>query len=171
MGDNTITLAALTKKMAIYDSMPSAIQKGMRSSILLTLMTNVACIPLLCFVPRLVISISPVPSGGFFIWFTADVLNFLLPLAHELSGYLLVLNVLSLTMIVLVVLTSWGMTKPVREPVHWLAWVAAFPSGASAVSAAIIVGLITAIIVVALVIWILIVLVVLACIALIGSST
>lgn len=168
MRDDTITLAALTKNMAIYDSMPSVIQKGMRNSIVLTLITNVACIPLLCFVPRLVISISPVPSCGFFIWFTADVLNLLLPLAHELSGYLLVLNVLSLTLIVLVMLISWGMTRPVREPVHW---VAAFPSGVSVVSVAIIVGLITAIIVVALVIWILIVLAVLACIVLVGSST
>jgi hypothetical protein len=165
MNAEYISLGRLAQSMGVYDSMPVPIQQGLKNSIILTVITNIVCIPIMIFTPHLIENIGYVSSDGFFIWFTADAVNFLLQLAYNLSGFLLVLNILSLIMILVVMFTSWGMTKPVHESVHWLAWVAAFPSGASAISAAITVGLFIAIIVVAVIIWAIIITIVLRILA------
>lgn len=167
MNAEYISLDRLAQNMGVYDSMPVPIQQGLKNSVILTIITNIVCIPIMIFTPN----IGYVSSDGFFIWFTADAVNFLLGLAQNLSGFLLVLNILSLIMIVVVMFTSWGMTKPVHESVHWLAWVAAFPSGASAISAAITVGLFIAIIVVAIIIWVIVIALVLTALSVAMSSS
>ncbi|MFZ5819700.1 MAG: hypothetical protein ACOYYJ_07350 [Chloroflexota bacterium] len=167
MNAEYISLGRLAQSMGVYDSMPVPIQQGLKNSIILTIITSIVCIPIMVFTPN----IGYVSSDGFFILFTADAVNFLLQLAHNLSGFLLALNILSLVMILVVLFTSWGMTKPVHESVHWLAWLAAFPSGASAISAAITVALFIAIVVVALIIWAIIIALVLAALSAWASSS
>jgi len=152
-----VSLYHVAQRMGVYESMPVPIRDALRHSVTLTLITNIVAIPFLWLAPSLVGAVYPVSSDGFFIWFTADVVNFLLRLSYHLSDYLLVLNILSLVMIGLVLLISRGMEKPVSEPVHWLGWLAAFPSGITVISAAIIAGLFIAIVVVAIVIWIIII--------------
>lgn len=171
MNAEYVSLGRLAQSMGVYDSMPVPIQQGLKNSIILTIITNIICIPIMIFTPPIIESIGHVSSNGFFLWFTADIVNFLLELSYYLSGFLLVLNILSLIMTVVVLFTSWGMTKPVHESVHWLAWVAAFPSGASAISAAITAGLFIAIIVVALIIWVIIITIIIGILSAMGSSS
>jgi hypothetical protein len=171
MNAEYISLGRLAQRMGFYNSMPVPIQQGLKNSIVLTIVTNIICIPIMLFTPALIEHIGYVSSNGFFIWFTADAVNFLLQLSYHLSGFLLILNILSLTLTVVVLLASWGMTKPVHESVHWLAWVAAFPSGASAISAALTIGLFIAIVVVALIIWAIIITLVIGVISAILQSS
>lgn len=157
MAAEYVSLHRLVQRMGAYESMPLPVQQALRHSVLLTLATNVVAIPLLWLAPLLVQAIYPVSSQGFFIWFTADAANFLLWLTDRLSGCLLVLNILSLVLIGAVLLVSRGMTKPVKEPFHWLAWLGAFPSGMTIVSTGVILALFAAIVVVAIVIWVVII--------------
>lgn len=152
-----ISLAKLAQNMGVYESMPVPIQQGLRKSIKLTIITNLICIPILILTPIIINNIGFVTSDGFFIWFTADVVNFLLDLTAYLSKFLLVSNVLSLLITIIVLLISHGMTKPVHEPVHWLGWIAAFPSGVSAISLAIMTGLFIAILIATVLLWIVII--------------
>lgn len=152
-----VSLHHLAQRMGVYESMPVPIQQALRRSVILTLITNVVAIPFLWLAPSLVRAVYPVSSEGFFIWFTADVVNFLLRLSSHLSGYLLALNILSLVLVGVVLLVSRGMEKPAGEPVHWLGWFAAFPSGITIISAAIVMGLFVAIVVVAIIIWVIII--------------
>lgn len=148
-----VSLSSVAENLRIYEKLPVHIQSGLRRSVEITLITNIVSIPLLLFLPGIIESIAPVSSDGFFLWFTADVANFLFELAYNISGFLLALNVISFVLTVVVLATSWGMTKPVQEPVHWIAWVAAFPSGLSAVSAIIIVVLFVLLVIVATILW------------------
>jgi hypothetical protein len=66
----------------------------------------------------------------------------------------LALNVLSLLLAGVVLLASKGMARPVKEPFHWLGWLAAFPSGMTIASTGVIAALFAAIVAVAIVIWI-----------------
>ena len=118
-----------------------------------------------------IVGLESVKNKDLIVKIHSDAVNFLLGLAHNLSGFLLVLNILSLIMTVVVMFTSWGMTKPVHESVHWLAWVAAFPSGACAISAAITVALFIAIIVVAIIIWVIVITLVLTALSVAMSSS
>lgn len=152
-----VSLYHIAQRMGVYESMPVPIQGALRRSVTLTLITNIIAIPFLWFAPSLIESVYPVSSDGFFIWFTGDVADFLLRLSYHLSDYLLVLNILSLVMIGIVLLTSKGMERPVSESVHWLGWLAAFPSGITMISTTIIMGLFIAIIVVAIIIWVIII--------------
>ena len=83
---------------------------------------------------------------------------------------LLILNIASLVLVLLVLAISVGMTRPVGEPIHWLAWGAAIPSGISAVSFATLAVLFVLLVVVTLLIWIVIAyIVIMALIGALGS--
>ena len=151
-----VSLSALATNMQIYEQLPVSIQKALKKSIWITVIINLICIPVLIALPELIESALPV-YDGFFIWFTSDVANFVLRLTYDLSPFLLTLNIISLTLSIGVLIASTGMTKSVSEPVHWLAWAAAFPSGISAVTAVILTAFFLTVIVLAIIIWIVII--------------
>jgi hypothetical protein len=131
---------------------------------------NLISIPAFWLLPSCEWVRSPVPSNGFFLWFTADAVNLFLRLTRDVAPWLLGLNVVSLVLTLLVIVLSWGFTRRVSEPVHWLAWSAAFPSGASVVSTIILAGLLIAVVLIALIIWIIIItLVILVICAVLGA--
>jgi hypothetical protein len=152
MSAEYVSLATLAQRMDIYEDMPMPLQRGLQNSVRYTLIANVACILLLTISS----SFGYVEPGSFFgvIEPTAEAANMLIGWIYGLSGVLSVLNVASLLLTLFVLLVSSGMTKPVQEPVHWLAWGAAIPSGMSAVSVATLTVLFVLLAVVTLLIWI-----------------
>jgi|GEM_PF-1485669 len=153
MNTQYLSLAEVADHMEVYEQLPVPLQKAMRNSLVITLVTNLACLPLLIFMPHITNFLANVSQTGFFIWFTGDLAHFIARALAAVSPILLVLNIVSLALTLLVMLLSNGMTAPVKEGVHWLAWVAAFPSGASAVSMGILAGGFALIIVLAVIIW------------------
>lgn len=153
MAGEYVTLGRLVERVECYDSMPVPIGQGLKKSILLTFVVSAFFVPISLLIPPLIGRIGYVSSDGFFPWFAADALNFLLCLARKGAVYLLWPNVASLVLALLVVLLSRGMTKPVHESVHWLGVVAAFPSGASVISVAVLLGVIVAVCVLVLLLW------------------
>jgi hypothetical protein len=165
-----ISLAALAQRMRAWDRLPQFIQGLLKQSVLITLVVNLICIPVFWLLPRCEWVSSPVPRDGFFLWFTADAVNLFLRLAREVAPWLLGLNVVSLVLTLLVIALSLGFTKHVSEAVHWLGWSAAFPSGASVVSAMILAALLIAVVLIALIMWIIIItLVILVVCAVLGA--
>ena len=156
-GFECISLASLVQRVGLYERLPVLIQSTLRNSVLITVAMNLICIPVLWLVPSPEWALSPVTSNGFFLGFTADVVNLLLKVAYVVAPFLLVLNVASLLLTLIVLLLSWGFTKPVDEAVHWFAWSAAFPSGATTLSAVFWALLFIAIVVITLVIWIVVI--------------
>lgn len=147
-----VSLADLAKRIDVYESMPVRLQTALSQSIKLTLITNVVSIAVLLLAQTFLYPI----NGGFFgiVDFTEDAANWLIWAIHTLTPVLLALNIVSLILVGLVLLISWGMTRAVREPVHWMAWVAAIPSGATALAGVLLTTLFALLIVVTIVIWI-----------------
>lgn len=165
-----VSLAALAQRMRAWQHLPQFIQGLLKQSVLIALAVNVICIPVFWLLPGCEWMSSPVPPNGFFLWFTADAVNLFLRLTREIAPWLLGLNVASLALTLLVIVLSWGFRKRVHEAVLWLAWSAAFPSGASVVSAIILAGLLLAVVLIALIMWIIIVaLVILVICAVLGA--
>jgi hypothetical protein len=152
-----VSLAALAQRMRAWDHLPQFIQGLLKQSVLIALAVNLICIPVFWLLPKCEWLSSPVPPNGFFLWFTADAVNLFLRLTREVAPWLLGLNIASLVLTLLVVVLSWGFRKRVHEAVHWLAWSAAFPSGASVLSAIILAGLLLGVVLIALVMWIIII--------------
>ncbi len=156
-GVSCISLAALAQRMRAWDRLPQMIQGLLRQSVLITLAVNLICIPLFWMLSSMAWPNSPVTSKGFFLGITADIVNFLLNLTHHVAPWLLALNIASLVLTLIVVMLSWGFTRRVDEIIHWLAWSAAFPSGASVASTVLLIVLLIAIVVITLIIWIIII--------------
>jgi len=152
-----ISLADLAQRMRAWDHLPQFIHGLLKQSVLITLVVNLVSIPVFLMLPNSQWARSPVPAGGFFIWFTPDALNGLLKLAYHVSPLLLLLNVASLVLTLLVLLLSLGFTRRVGEAVHWLAWTAAFPSAVSVASVIILAALLLGIVIVTLIMWIIII--------------
>lgn len=95
----------------------------------------------------------------------------MLGLGDWLSSKLLILNLISLLLVAAVMFSSRATTKPVKEYFHWMAGVAAVPTGLSIVSTALIIGLLLAVIIVTLIIWIVIITLVIVALAVAASSS
>ncbi|NMC77988.1 MAG: hypothetical protein GYA59_01395 [Chloroflexi bacterium] len=169
MSADYISLATLAQRMDIYERMPIPLQDGLRKSVQITLITNLVCIPLL--------GLQIIPNIAAWLGYSFFALPVIEPVAYTLvsliwrfSGPLLILNIASLVLVLLVLAISVGMTRPVGEPIHWLAWGAAIPSGISAVSFATLAVLFVLLVVVTLLIWIVIAyIVIMALIGALGS--
>ena len=162
--ERSISLSELARVMKVHDRMPIPIQAALCHSIKVTLATNIIFIPLMLVAPSILSPLYPVQS--FFFYFTGDMVTWLLSSANSLSTYLLFMNIISLAITGGVVLASRAFTRPVVEHLHWMAWAAAFPTGLSILSVAVMFGLLLVVIVLTLVIWI--VITVLAILGLIG---
>ena len=64
---------------------------------------------------------------------------------------------IGLALVIIVLINSAGTLKPVAEPIHWMAWGAAFPAGASAVALILMAAMLIATVVVAVVLWIIVI--------------
>jgi hypothetical protein len=150
-----ISLAQLAQQMEIYERMPVPIQKAMQYSVWITLAVSCVCI----FVSRVIIPsiLDSVRESltGFFI-FTSDSANSWIQFTSKMSPFLFGANIVSLLLMLSVLLVSWGMTRAVKEPVHWLAWLGAFPCGISAVSIVILLVWIGLLFVFTLLLWIIV---------------
>jgi len=152
--DPTISLDELARRLKDYDRMPVRVHETLRRSVGITLASNVVSIPLLWVATYSLSSTYPVQS--IFFLFTHGLIDSVLWFGDAISGYLLALNIISLSLVVIVLSVSRAFTRPVREHYHWMAWFAAIPTGLSIVSAAIIAGLVILVVVLTFVIWILI---------------
>lgn len=152
--ERSISLSELARVMKVHDQMPIPIQAALCHSIKVTLATNIIFIPLMLVAPSILSPLYPVQS--LFFYFTGDAVTWLLSSANSLSTYLLFTNIISLIITGVVVIASRAFTRPVVEHLHWMAWAAAFPTGLSMLSVAVMVGLLLAVIVLTLVIWIVI---------------
>jgi hypothetical protein len=149
MSTEYISLAALARNTDIYERLPVHIQGALRESIRNTAIANLISIPLLL----IALSIQPNTALGFFEiiagasvhWFT---------FSQSAAGVLLVFNLVSLLILGLVLAVSAGMTEPVGEPVHWLAWAGAVASAISLVAAVIMTVLTIVLFIVTGVLWI-----------------
>jgi len=155
MSADYISLAALAQQMDIYERMPMLLQNGLQKSVRITLITNLICIPLLGL--RIIPGIASWLGDFFALPVIESVAYTLVSLIWNLSMPLLILNAISLALVLLVLAISSGMSKPVGEPIHWLAWGAAIPSGISAVSFATLAVLFVLLVAVTLLIWIVII--------------
>jgi hypothetical protein len=167
--DPTISLDELARRMKDYDRMPIAVQTALRKSVAITLASNVVSIPLLWLATYNLSSTYPVQS--FFFVITGGLIDFLLRLADGVSAYLLALNIISLLLVGTVLAVSRAFTRPVREHYHWMAWLAAIPTGLSIVSAAIITGLVILVVLLTLIIWIVITIILLVFITLAAKAS
>ena len=168
MSAEYVSLGALAQRLDVYERLPIPLQEGMKQSVVLTLKTNLFCIPTLFLTPIL----RPLLLNGFFsvINPTADAAHALYYAIMALRSELLVFNVISLILVGMVYFLSEGMSAPVHEPVHWAAWVAAFPSAASAVSLAIFAMLLALLFLATLVVWIVLIIIsIVVCIAVFGA--
>lgn len=152
--ERSISLSELARVMKVHDRMPMPIQAALCHSIKVTLATNLIFIPLMLVAPYILAPLYPVES--FFFYFTGDAVTWLLSFANSLSTYLLFINIISLAITGGVVIASRAFTRPVVEHLHWMAWAAAFPTGLSILSVAVMAGLLLVVIVLTVVIWIVI---------------
>jgi len=154
MSTDYISLATLAQRMDIYERMPISLQNGLRKSIQITLITNLVCVPLLGL--RIIPNIAQwLGDLDFFaLPVIESIASVLISVIGHLSVPLLILNIISLILVLLVLMISLGMTKPVEESIHWLALSAAIPSGISAFSFTTLVILFVLLVSVTLLIWI-----------------
>ena len=140
MSADYISLAALAQNMDVYERLPVRIQGALRESIRNTVTANLVSIPILL----IMLATSPYTAYEFFqvTSFTAYTAVAWFSFGHAAAGFLLTCNAISLVTLLLVGILSSGLTAPVAEGVHWLAYVAAFASAISLVSA-VILGVIT----------------------------
>jgi hypothetical protein len=150
-----ISLDELVGGLRSYDSMPVLVQEGLRRSVVLTLASDLISIPLLLGASAVLPSLYPVES--FFFIFTSGAIDGVLGLGDWLSGKLMVLNLVSLILIIIVMVASRAMTRPINEKFHWAAAAAAVPTGLSIISSAIVIALLLAVVILTLGIWYLII--------------
>ncbi len=158
-----LSLRHLAHRMGTYRSMPIPLSRALKRSVVLTFVTNVLAIAFIQFALSWIRGIYPVSSDGFFIWITADVVNFLLKLSSRCLPFLLASNVLSLLMSVTTVMASRGLRKPVTEPFHWLGALATVLTVPTIIFVPIVTGMLIAITILTLIIWVIIVLVQVVC--------
>ena len=48
-----ISLDRLAQSMGVYDSKPVPIQQGLKNTVILTIITNIVCIPIMIFTPNI----------------------------------------------------------------------------------------------------------------------
>lgn len=142
--------------VGIYEKMSTPLKEMAKQSVQRTALTNIVALPLLLISNQLLWSVFG-GASGFLIWFTADVVYGLLNWWYFLTDYLVIANAVSLALVCLVLVLSKGMTRPVDQSVHWLAWVAAFPAGVTVIVVAIMASLLTAMVVTALILWVIII--------------
>jgi hypothetical protein len=133
MSPGYVSLAAVAQNMDIYERLPVRIQGALRESIRNTGIANLISVPLLL----IALATQPHTAYDFFsiIDLTANAAMSWFTFAQSAAEVLLIFNLVSLLILGLVMALSSGMTEPVDESVHWLAWAGAIASAISLVSA------------------------------------
>ncbi|MBN2303382.1 MAG: hypothetical protein JXQ72_02820 [Anaerolineae bacterium] len=166
-----ISLAQLIHRAPVYERLPKLLQDALRRSVWLSLITEVALLLVLVWMPHHVFQ-TRLHQGGFFLLEpTVDLSNQLFKIGYEALPYLFLINLGNLFLLLLVLTISLGMMIPAREPVHWLAAANAVPAAISVAMLAAVIIVLVAVVIINLVAWAIIIFVVLSVIgAVLGSN-
>jgi hypothetical protein len=146
------SLAHLARQAQVYEHMPLPIQRALRRSVWISLVTQITSILFITLIPSEWL-LRGVSGNGVFFHPIDKFINAILQFSYELSPYLLAINGISLVLTCLILAYSLFMTKPVQEPIHWLAALQSLPTGATIIVTVIELGLLVALIIVTAVVW------------------
>ena len=135
-----LSLAQLTQQLGRYEATPVPIQGWLKRGFQIALLINLILLPLLDWLWGWLPSTGSIASEFFLFPVTSQALNWLLALAQQALTPLIYLNLASTALALPVLLTSWGLTRPVTQAFHWLAWLATFPAGISATATVLVAG-------------------------------
>jgi len=165
-----ISLAQLLQDSPVYERLPQPIQAGLRHSVWLTLITQLALLIFLIFVEpghhdaqsRLLHLHRSIHSSGFFLGPSADIAGSIVMFAYQAVPYVILLGLANLFLTLLVLTLSLWMVQSVHEPVHWLAAVNSVPAVINIFVVGAIAFLLAAIVVVLIIVWAVIIMVALS---------
>lgn len=137
-----LSLAQLTQQLGVYEATPVPIQGWLKRGFQIALLINLILLPFLDWLWGWLPQSGSISFSSEYFLFpvTSQILNWLLALAQKALAPLIYLNLASTALAIPVLLVSRGLTRPVAQPFHWLAWLAAFPAGLSAAAALLIAG-------------------------------
>lgn len=124
-----MSLRQLVARAESYEQMPLPISRNLQVNVWVCLAINAVSLLVL---PRIINYYASVyPVQGSFYQITGGMMNWALETELTILPYMVNVNAISLWYVLLYLMITWGMRRPVREPVHWLGWLPAVPSGAT----------------------------------------
>lgn len=124
-----MSLRQLVARAESYEQMPLPISRNLQVNVWVCLAIN--AVSLLALPDIIYYYASVYPVQGSFYQITGGMMNWALETDLAILPYMVNVNAISLWYVLLYLIITWGMRRPVREPVHWLGWLPAVPSGAT----------------------------------------
>lgn len=117
------TLSELARQSQVYETMPIPLSATLKRSVWRSLIAGSAST-----VGLLIIAGTPLLHIGYsFGDITVPVSNWVLNIGHSVAPLMIVLNIISVILMLVVFITSHGMTHDVGEPIHWIVGFGSIP--------------------------------------------
>ena len=130
-----MSLRQLVARAESYEQMPLPISRNLQVNVWVCLAINAVSLLVLPYIIHYYASVYPVQGSFYQIpligGMMKNMMNWALKTDLAILPYMVNVNAISLWYVLLYLMITWGMRRPVREPVHWLGWLPAVPSGAT----------------------------------------